>query len=195
MSLGLVNALEDDILGDDDDNNSEQDDPRQGAGDTVLSSAAKWHRHTVKVHGMLQNSMAASDDVATAGNENKPKWLSYDKMSKGVSRRTAAGVFFELLQLKTWDYIDLDQDESYGDIKVRIPFLACCHSRSCITFQQLFAHQSLVSLCRSRRVPSSWKIHLPIRNLSVLTDRLMGMWELNLLSNGNCRSNLMIARL
>jgi hypothetical protein len=27
-------------------------------------------------------------------------------------------VFFELLQLKTWDYIDLDQDESYGDIKV-----------------------------------------------------------------------------
>jgi chromatin segregation and condensation protein Rec8/ScpA/Scc1 (kleisin family) len=28
------------------------------------------------------------------------------------------GVFFELLQLKTWDFLELEQDESYGDILV-----------------------------------------------------------------------------
>jgi hypothetical protein len=37
--------------------------------------------------------------------------LSYNKLSKGCSRHTAASVFFELLQLKTWDFIELDQDE------------------------------------------------------------------------------------
>jgi cohesin complex subunit SCC1 len=35
-----------------------------------------------------------------------------------VGRRTAAGVFFELLQLKTWDYIEVGQDGAYGDIDV-----------------------------------------------------------------------------
>lgn len=103
MSLGLVNALDDDILG---------DDPRQQAGDDLVSSTSKWHRHTVKVYNSVKNSIAAN------GEQEKPEWLSYNEMSKGVSRRTAAGVFFELLQLKTWDYIELDQDESYGDIKV-----------------------------------------------------------------------------
>eukprot|EP00957_Ditylum_brightwellii_P122917 9371618-Ditylum_brightwellii.AAC.1 len=43
--------------------------------------------------------------------------LSYNSLSKGCSRRTAVGVFFEMLQLKTWDFIELDQAESYGDIK------------------------------------------------------------------------------
>lgn len=57
----------------------------------------------------------ANDDDPQAG---KPHHLMYDSMSKGASRRTAAGVFFELLQLKTWDYIDLEQDISYGNIKV-----------------------------------------------------------------------------
>ena len=32
--------------------------------------------------------------------------------------RTAAGVFFELLQLKTWDFIEVDQDEAYGTIAI-----------------------------------------------------------------------------
>ena len=29
-------------------------------------------------------------------------------------------MFFELLQLKTWDFIELDQSDSYGDIKVKV---------------------------------------------------------------------------
>jgi cohesin complex subunit SCC1 len=47
-----------------------------------------------------------------------PDHLQFDQLSKNTSRRTAASVFFELLQLKTWDYIELDQDEPYGDITI-----------------------------------------------------------------------------
>lgn len=71
---------------------------------------------------MLKRNMAynnndeENDDTATI--TTKPNYLSFDNMSKGTSRRTAAGVFFELLQLKTWDYIDLEQDISYGNIKI-----------------------------------------------------------------------------
>ena len=108
LSLGLVNDLEEDVIGD-------EDEPRQVAGDELVSSSSKWHKHTVKVFSLLKRSMAGTDD----DEGSKPSHLSFDSLSKGSSRRTAAGVFFELLQLKTWDYIEIDQDESYGDIKVR----------------------------------------------------------------------------
>ena len=50
--------------------------------------------------------------------DNGTSMLSYDELSKGCSRRTAASVFFELLQLKTWDFIELEQNNSYADIAV-----------------------------------------------------------------------------
>jgi chromatin segregation and condensation protein Rec8/ScpA/Scc1 (kleisin family) len=34
----------------------------------------------------------------------------------GLSRHTAAGVLFELLVLKTQDYIHVEQSEPFGDI-------------------------------------------------------------------------------
>jgi len=70
--------------------------------------AGKWHPHTSKVLGMLKNNMVESNNGA----------LSFNNLSVGCSRRTAAGVFFELLQLKTWDFIDVNQKEAYGDITV-----------------------------------------------------------------------------
>ncbi len=103
FSLGAVNDLEDEISGE----------SRQEQGDVQVSSGSKWHKHTVKVLGMLKENMDTSEK-----NENEPNYLSYDKLSIGVSRRTACGVFFELLQLKTWDFIELDQEESYADIKI-----------------------------------------------------------------------------
>jgi len=72
------------------------------------SDGNKWHAHTTKVLGMLRTNMGKS----------KTAILSFDDLSAGCSRRTAAGVFFELLQLKTWDYVDVDQQEAYGDIAV-----------------------------------------------------------------------------
>ena len=103
FSLGAVNDLEDEISGE----------SRQEQGDLQLSSGTKWHKHTVKVLDMLKKNMAKN-----AEDEGKPDQLFYDKLSDGVSRRTACGVFFELLQLKTWDFIELDQQESYSDIKI-----------------------------------------------------------------------------
>lgn len=105
FELGLVNDFEEDL-------NSE---PRQATGTDIVSSDSKWHKHTVKVLSMLKNQIGnlENDNQATMRGE-----LSYNKLSKGCSRHTAASVFFELLQLKTWDFIELDQDESYGDIKI-----------------------------------------------------------------------------
>merc|ERR1740139_1880065 len=90
------------------------------AKNMVMNSyhTTKWHKHTVKVLKMLQNSMTSGQEEEDEEGEEKATQLSYDKLSYGISRRTACGVFFELLQLKTWDFIELDQDKSYEDIKI-----------------------------------------------------------------------------
>ena len=36
-----------------------------------------------------------------------------------TKRRTVAGVFFELLRLKTWDFVDLEQSEPCSNIEIR----------------------------------------------------------------------------
>ncbi|GKY94398.1 hypothetical protein MPSEU_000405800 [Mayamaea pseudoterrestris] len=102
LSLGLVN----DFVNDDD------GEPRQEAGDQVINSTTKWHKHTIRVFKLLKDTLGLDDP-------DKPGFVSFNEMTKGTtSRRTASGVFFELLQLKTWDYIELEQDEAYADIKI-----------------------------------------------------------------------------
>lgn len=52
---------------------------------------------------MLKRNMATHDEETQDGEdaaEPKPDHLSFEKLSSGVSRRTASSVFFELLQLK-----------------------------------------------------------------------------------------------
>ena len=94
------------------------DEERQAAGsDELVSHTSKWHKHTVRVFGMLKRNMRSDEDEEDE-DEDKPTQLSYNKLSAGVSRRTAAGVFFEMLQLKTWDFIELNQDKAYGDIAI-----------------------------------------------------------------------------
>mmetsp|Transcript_7240 Transcript_7240/g.10369 ORF Transcript_7240/g.10369 Transcript_7240/m.10369 type:complete len:857 (+) Transcript_7240:255-2825(+) len=112
FSLGAVNDLEQDIREDD------QTFQRQEQGDELISSNSKWHKHTVKVLEMLKRSMVVKSDEELGENMQKIHQLSYDKLSYGTSRRTACSVFFELLQLKTWDFIELHQEESYADIKI-----------------------------------------------------------------------------
>lgn len=55
-----------------------------------------WHPKTVKVVHFLKREM-----------EKGP--VTFKKISKGIKRKTAASCFFEILQLKTWDYIELKQ--------------------------------------------------------------------------------------
>lgn len=75
---------------------------------TDASSAQhKWHPHTVKVMKVLRKSLQNKEEV------------TYKQLTKNTQdRRTAAALFFELLQLKTLDYVDVEQAAPYSDIKI-----------------------------------------------------------------------------
>lgn len=109
FSLGAVNELDKDFY--------EVDDDRQAAGDEIVSHNSKWHTHTVKVLRKIKSEMKSRNaDEDDEEEMAKDAQLSYKKLISGVNRRTAAGVFFEMLQLKTWDFVELNQEKSYGDI-------------------------------------------------------------------------------
>jgi hypothetical protein len=99
FSLEPTNDMENDLVGD-------EDVPRQAQGSELVSSSSKWHKNTVKTLAMLKRNMGSD---SAEGDEEKAPNLSYDKLSHGCSRRTAVGVFFELLQLKTWDFWNLNR--------------------------------------------------------------------------------------
>jgi cohesin complex subunit SCC1 len=88
FSLGATNDLQDDI---------EIDEP---VGST------KWHKNTIKVFEVLKHNLKQKEVV------------SFDYLSKYATRRTASGLFFEMLQLKTLNYIEVDQNQSFGDIRI-----------------------------------------------------------------------------
>lgn len=94
----------------DDEDGDDEDDPRQEAGSELMPSSSKWHKHTVRVLKILQCSMGEGN--------NKPDSLIFGDLVKHVGRRTAAGVFFEVLQLKTWDFLDVEQGEAEGPIAI-----------------------------------------------------------------------------
>ncbi|TMW67967.1 hypothetical protein Poli38472_007639 [Pythium oligandrum] len=96
IELGAVNDLQasiDDTMDDDHVNFS--------------TAQHKWHPHTVKVMKVLRKSLDDKTEV------------TYNQLTKNTqNRRTAAALFFELLQLKTLNYVDVDQSTPYGDIKI-----------------------------------------------------------------------------
>merc|ERR1711935_1109250 len=115
--------------------NEEDDEDRQALGE-MASSSTKWHKHTVRVFNHLKkcihdgssgNTTDADDaddadadaEQTTATPKQKPDSVNFHELTKHVvSRRNASSVFFEMLQLKTWDFIELDQDKPYGDISI-----------------------------------------------------------------------------
>lgn len=42
--------------------------------------------------------------------------VTFEELTAGATKRTAAACFLEILQLKTWNYIDTNQSEPYDDI-------------------------------------------------------------------------------
>lgn len=93
-----------------DEDGEDEDDPRQEVGTELVPSSSKWHKHTVRVLKVLQCSMGKGN--------NKHDPLIFGDLVKHVGRRTAAGVFFEVLQLKTWDFLDVEQGEAEGPIAI-----------------------------------------------------------------------------
>ncbi len=51
-------------------------------------------------------------------NQEKKDALSFEDIVRGKSRNVAAGIFYQLLILKTHKYINLEQNEAYKDIKI-----------------------------------------------------------------------------
>jgi hypothetical protein len=120
FSLGAVNDLEKELYDISEENNVGEEGgmSRQMAGDELVSHQSKWHKHTVRVLGMLKRNFQSNNGDEMDDEEEVTNELSYNRLTAGCSRRTAAGVFFEMLQLKTWDFIELDQNKSYGDIVI-----------------------------------------------------------------------------
>ena len=132
---GLVN---DATKGDDEDSDDrdDEDDPRQAAGTELVSSASKWHKHTVRVLELFQRTMGNKGGDLDPLGKKKAESLEFGELSKNCSRRTAAGVFFEILQLKTWDFIEVDQGESYGPITVCFVLFFFLSAWVCVRFRQ-----------------------------------------------------------
>ena len=124
LDLGMVNDM---VLDSDQDeydqqNSDDEDQNRQAIGE-LASSSTKWHKHTVRVYNHLKKCIRHDnndDDSATSDTHNKSKdSVDFSELTKHVvSRRNASSIFFEMLQLKTWDFIEVDQDEAYGRIAI-----------------------------------------------------------------------------
>lgn len=65
-----------------------------------------WSSRTKKMHQNLANHM-----------KNK-KSVQFDKVVEGKARNTAAGVFYQLLVLKSHSIIDVEQKQAYSDITI-----------------------------------------------------------------------------
>ena len=44
--------------------------------------------------------------------------ITFEELTAGATKRTAAACFLEILQLKTWDYIETVQRQPYDDISI-----------------------------------------------------------------------------
>ena len=73
----------------------------------IVGAPESWNARTALVLEVLQDQFKEKEEV------------TFKEISSGISRRTAATCFLEILQLKTWGLIDTIQDEPYADITLR----------------------------------------------------------------------------
>lgn len=83
--------------------NSEQ---RGQGGSSPFESREVWNSRTVNMMRLLQGKLGQNSV------------LTYQELADGRTRKTVAGCFWEVLQLKSWGRIDIEQDEPYGDIRI-----------------------------------------------------------------------------
>lgn len=82
------------------------------------SKPVTWHPNTIKILGFLRKHFEAAERRDRRKGAKGPPSLSMHKIAADATRSAAANFFFEILQLKTWDYIQLKQGEPYEDITI-----------------------------------------------------------------------------
>jgi len=92
----------------DDDRSPADDDEDEGVerGAEPEASDKDWHERTLRMMQFCQQNLQESDS------------FTYQDLAARSRRRIVASLFFEILQLKTWDRIHLHQDEPYSSIAV-----------------------------------------------------------------------------
>ena len=83
---------------------------RGGQGEEEEEVNFVWHPNTVKILTFLRRQLK--------GKEGRKRGLTLQTLAAEASRANVAKFFWELLQLKTWDFVQLEQRKAYGEIVI-----------------------------------------------------------------------------
>lgn len=82
--------------------------------------STRWHPNTVHMCRLLRSRLAAAARLQEEGGGNgsgpTSSQVIFGELTRNARRTKAANMFWEVLQLKTWDFIDCGQEEAYGEI-------------------------------------------------------------------------------
>jgi hypothetical protein len=82
--------------------------------------STRWHPNTVRMCRLLRSRLAAAarlqEEVGGNGAGPFSPQVTFGELTRNARRTKAANMFWEILQLKTWDFIDCGQEEAYGEI-------------------------------------------------------------------------------
>jgi cohesin complex subunit SCC1 len=86
------------------------------AGDEAGGEATtQWHPNTMRMCKLLRTRIAAA---AKEKPHERPPTVAFSQVTRNARRTKAANLFWEVLQLKTWDFIEVDQEHAYDDVQI-----------------------------------------------------------------------------
>eukprot|EP00873_Tetraselmis_striata_P019210 jgi/Tetstr1/439474/TSEL_027906.t1 len=94
----------------------EQEQPNANSDAAATTFTSNTRAVLKHVRGLSERAKAKA---AEAGQRARPDIVGFSRLVAGKKRLDASRWFFEMLVLKSKDYLDLEQKEPYGDIKIR----------------------------------------------------------------------------
>ena len=85
-----------------------------GGDEAGEETTTLWHPNTVRMCKLLRARVAASAQQRPAA----PPVVPLSAVTRNARRTKAANLFWEVLQLKTWDFIECNQEHAYDDIQI-----------------------------------------------------------------------------
>ncbi len=89
-------------------------------------ATTQWHPNTVRLCKLLRARVAAAErkqqhaqEQGQEGMGQGGEGLLLSQITRKSRRTKAANLFWEVLQLKTWDFIECAQDTAYGEVVIR----------------------------------------------------------------------------